>query len=72
MPDAPVTKFTLDLVGGSKGLLINSRNLCKVGGTVTEKIAAQNGATADARPALQTQCGSKARHKRHARRRGSR
>ena len=29
VPDAPVTKFTLTMNGGKKGLLINSQNLCK-------------------------------------------
>src|SRR6185312_7323457 len=28
VPDAPVSKFTLDLYGGKRGLLVNSRNLC--------------------------------------------
>ena len=28
VPDAPVTKFDLDLMGGKRGLLINSINLC--------------------------------------------
>lgn len=28
VPDAPVTKFTLNLFGGKRGLLQNSRNLC--------------------------------------------
>jgi len=27
-PDVAVTKFTLTMKGGSKGLLVNSRNLC--------------------------------------------
>jgi len=30
LPDAPVTKFVLRMNGGSKGLLINSKDLCKV------------------------------------------
>jgi hypothetical protein len=28
-PDAPVSKFVLKMEGGSKGLIINSKNLCK-------------------------------------------
>ena len=43
-PDAPVSKFTLTMNGGNKGLLINSKDLCKVkklGSTLN--IKAQNG-----------------------------
>jgi hypothetical protein len=29
VPDAPVSKFTLNLFGGKKGLLVNNRNICK-------------------------------------------
>jgi hypothetical protein len=29
VPDAPVSKFVLRMEGGKKGLLVNSRNLCK-------------------------------------------
>jgi hypothetical protein len=29
VPDAPVTKFTLQMRGGKKSLIVNSRNLCK-------------------------------------------
>jgi hypothetical protein len=30
LPDAPVSKFILTMQGGKKGLLVNSKNLCKV------------------------------------------
>ena len=29
VPDAPVTKFTLEMQGGQKGLIVNSTNICK-------------------------------------------
>ena len=29
VPDAPVSKFILEMEGGKKGLLVNSSNLCK-------------------------------------------
>ena len=29
LPDVPVTKFTLNMEGGKKGLLVNSKDLCK-------------------------------------------
>ena len=28
MPDVPVSKFVLNMKGGKKGLLVNSRDLC--------------------------------------------
>ena len=28
IPDVPVSKFTLTMRGGNKGLLVNSKNLC--------------------------------------------
>ena len=43
-PDEPVTKFTLTMDGGSKGLLVNSKDLCKIkklGSTLN--IKGQNG-----------------------------
>jgi hypothetical protein len=43
-PDVPVSSFTLSMFGGNKGLLQNSKDLCKVkhlGSTL--KIKAQNG-----------------------------
>ena len=48
-PDAPFTKFVLNLQGGKKGLLINSRNLCKAKPKAFARLVGQNGkATATA------------------------
>ena len=62
VPDAPVTKFTLDLDGGRKGLLESSQNLCHGSLDAVVKLAGQNGKSADSRAYLKTPCG--ARHKR--------
>jgi hypothetical protein len=44
VPDAPVTKFTMNLFGGKKrGLLENSRNLCKTDRRAKITLKAQNG-----------------------------
>ncbi len=68
VPDAPVSKFVLDMKGGSKGLLQNSRDLCKIGKRATVKLIGQNGKRDNPRTKLQTRCGSKAsRYKRHRR-----
>jgi hypothetical protein len=65
IPDAPVSKFTLSLDGGNKGLLFSSENLCKKRQVAVAKIGAQNGKSANQRPLLALPCGSKVRHKRH-------
>jgi hypothetical protein len=43
VPDAPVSKFVLELQGGRKGLLENSRNLCKATNRATVRLNGQNG-----------------------------
>jgi hypothetical protein len=61
VPDAPITKFVLTMQGGKKGLLINSRNLCKATSRATVELDAHNGKSADQHPILQNDCASKAR-----------
>jgi hypothetical protein len=56
VPDAPVSKFVLEMQGGKKGLLINSRNLCKAPGQVDVDLDAHNGKTADQNSRLKTSC----------------
>jgi hypothetical protein len=56
-PDAPVSKFVLTMQGGRKGLLINSRNLCKAPGFADVDLDAQNGKSAEQRPPLKSSCG---------------
>jgi hypothetical protein len=43
VPDAPVSKFILRMEGGKKGLLVNSRNLCKGRLASVLKMKGQNG-----------------------------
>jgi hypothetical protein len=43
VPDAPVTKFTLTMQGGKKGLLVNSTNLCKSTNRAIADFTGQNG-----------------------------
>jgi hypothetical protein len=68
VPDVPVSKFTLSLRGGPKGLLINSQSLCprhrkgqKGKGPkplrALARFKAQNGKKANLRPKLRTPCG---------------
>ena len=64
-PDAPVSKFSLTLDGGKKGLLINSVNLCAQPLHVIANITGENGLSADQTPVLQTPCHRSAQAKRH-------
>jgi hypothetical protein len=63
IPDAPVTKFVLDMEGGKQGLLQNEKNLCKVNKMAKQRLVGQNGATITRNRRLQTSCGSKASRK---------
>ncbi|HXQ89322.1 MAG TPA: hypothetical protein VN733_06740, partial [Solirubrobacterales bacterium] len=56
VPDAPVESFSLELKGGKKGLLVNSRNLCASVNRATAKFRAHNGDRITLRPALQISC----------------
>jgi hypothetical protein len=57
VPDAPVSKFILQMRGGDKGLLENSRNLCKGTNRATAIFTGQNGKVKAMRPALKASCG---------------
>ena len=56
VPDAPVTKFVLEMQGGKKGLLVNSRNICENTNRATARFTAHNGFTANFRPTLKDGC----------------
>ena len=59
VPDAPVSKLILNMRGGKKGLLVNSRNICKHPGRARAKFSAQNGKNAELRPFLRSRCSKK-------------
>ncbi len=64
VPDAPVSEFTLTMKGGRKGLLVNTRNICRGAGRAAVLMDGQNGKTHDTRPALKAQCKKKRKAKR--------
>jgi hypothetical protein len=68
LPDAPVSKFVLQLKGGKRGLLQNSANLCKAKNLPTVKLDAQNGRFAEVRKPISDSCraGGKKKHRRRA------
>ncbi len=43
VPDAPVTKFVLNMQGGKKGLLVNSESLCEQTQKASVQLGGQNG-----------------------------
>lgn len=65
VPDVPVSKFSLTVRGGRKGLLENSTNLCARKYKVIARFKAQNGKKANMRPKLRAPCKRKRSHHRH-------
>jgi uncharacterized repeat protein (TIGR01451 family) len=65
VPDAPVSKVTLEMKGGKKGLLINSENLCAKPQKqkAIADFTAQNGKVYDTTPLIANDCGKKAKKK---------
>jgi hypothetical protein len=64
-PDVPLTKFTLSMQGGKKGLLVNSRDICASTNRATVALEGHNGMGSDTRPAvLNGKCGKAAKKNR--------
>jgi hypothetical protein len=62
VPDAPVSRFVLELAGGKKGLLQNSRNLCRHKYRGIAKFDGHNGRYRDFKPLVRaTGCKKKAK-----------
>jgi hypothetical protein len=58
VPDAPVSRFVLEMKGGKKyGLLENSQNICKHKQKAIARFTGQNGKTYDTEPVIAVQCG---------------
>lgn len=57
LPDVPVSKFVLSMMGGKKGLLVNSRNICRgKKSRMTVKMTGQNNSVTTSRPVLANSC----------------
>jgi hypothetical protein len=67
VPDVPIESFTLDLLGGKKGLLQNAGDLCGTAKRATVDMLGQNGRVAKSKVALNPVCGN-ASGKRHRQR----
>lgn len=59
-PDAPVSKFTMVLSGGKRGLLVNERNTCSAPQLATARLIGQNNSGIALRPRVRVKC---AKHK---------
>jgi hypothetical protein len=71
VPDAPVSKFTLEMQGGKKGLLVNSTDICKRTNRAIADFTGQNGKTHVFNPVLGASCKGKAKKKKRASAKGS-
>jgi hypothetical protein len=63
VPDAPVSKFTLSLQGGSKGLLQNSTDLCASTNRAIAEFTGQNGKASDTEPVVKSKCPKSHKHR---------
>jgi uncharacterized repeat protein (TIGR01451 family) len=61
VPDAPVSKFVLEMKGGKKGLLVNSEDICRRPQRASVSFTGQNGKAFDATPLIANSCGGKAK-----------
>jgi len=59
LPDAPVSKFVLEMQGGKKGLLVNSTDICRGKHRAKLAFTGQNGKKLGSNPAVKAKCGGK-------------
>jgi hypothetical protein len=70
IPDAPVSRFVLEMQGGKKGLIVNSRNLCTRPSRATARLLGQNSRRHNFRPrVVATKCKQGKKRKRSAKHR---
>lgn len=75
VPDAPVSRFVLEMKGGPKyGLLENSENICRKKQKASVRFVAANGRFKQLRPTIGNDCkaGQKLKQKKHGKRGGRR
>jgi hypothetical protein len=59
VPDAPVTRFTMSLFGGRRGLIENSEDLCRANQKAELTLKAHNGLSRTTHPIIGTKCGKR-------------
>lgn len=72
VPDAPISRFTMTLFGGKRGLLVNSSNICAQPPLATVRALGQNNRGASFSSRLRGQCkkGKHKHHKKHGHKKG--
>ena len=68
LPDGPIAKVVLDMQGGKKGLIVNSRNLCQSQNRALARFDALNGRKRTLHPVVRASCGGVRKHGKHRRR----
>jgi len=63
LPDAPVTKFTMTLAGGKRGLLVNSEDLCAAPQRARALMVGKNNHVSLTHPRLRSRCHGRAHGK---------
>jgi hypothetical protein len=58
IPDSPVAKAIVNMAGGARGLLVNSRNLCAAVARSALRLRGHNGKERNLRPVLRSDCPS--------------
>jgi hypothetical protein len=66
LPDAPVTKFVLDMQGGKKGALVNSADLCAAPAYATVRMVGQNNKGEARQTQVRANCAKHKKKKRKA------
>ena len=59
VPDVPISKVIVDMQGGKKGLIVNSRNLCAHTSRARAEFTGHNGRRYEERPVVKAGCGGK-------------
>jgi hypothetical protein len=65
IPDAPVSRFVLEMQGGKKGLLVNNTQLCKTTPRGTAVFTGQNGKRVTLHPVMKAECKGKKKQAKH-------
>jgi len=62
-PDAPLSKVVVQMQGGKKGLIVNSRNLCGAASKANAEFSGHNGKQLNTKPVVEADCGKKRKGK---------
>jgi hypothetical protein len=65
LPDAPVSKFIMNLYGGKQGLIQNEKNICNFPQFANARLIGQNNTGEAIKPHLETRCPKKKKRANH-------